>query len=153
MPKLSPCLTAFLAAGALAAWLLPMHAARATAAGAGPTAEVASMNQAVQQGAEIFATDKFGGVRTCSTCHSNGGKTEGTLPGGGHIPSLMGVAALFPKFVPQKHRVITLEQQLAHCIQGGLQGKPPASDSPEMVDLIAYLTSLSKGAVMGTQFK
>ena len=143
----------FLAAAALAAWLLPPHAARATAAGAKPTAEVASMSQAVHQGAEIFATDKFGGVRTCATCHSNGGRTEGTLPGGGHIPSLMGVAALFPKFVPQKHRVITLEQQLAHCIQGGLQGKPPASDSPEMVDLIAYLTSLSKGAVMGTQFK
>lgn len=124
------------------------------------TARVNSLEQAVQQGARIFASDSFGGKRTfngqpatCSACHSNGGKTEGTLPNGAHIPSLIGAAAEFPKFVAGKHKVITLEQQVVHCIRGGLAGKPPASDSPQMVDLLAYLTSLSKGSVMGKQFK
>jgi thiosulfate dehydrogenase len=32
-------------------------------------------------------------------------------------------------------------------------GKPPAYDSPAMIDLVTYLTQLSKGATMGQQFK
>jgi thiosulfate dehydrogenase len=146
---LAPCLAAVMVAGAIGSG----------AALASPT-KPASLEAAAQQGAHIFATDSFGGKRmfkgqpaTCASCHSNGGKTEGTLPNGAHIPSLIGVAAQFPKFISQKHKVITLEEQLAHCIQGGLQGKPPAYNSPQMVDLITYLTSLSKGAVIGKQFK
>lgn len=146
---------AALIAGAIVS--APALAASATATAA---ARVNSLQQAVQQGAHIFASDSFGGTRTfnsqpatCSACHSNGGKTEGTLPNGVHIPSLIGAAAQFPKFVAGKHAVITLEQQVAHCIRGGLAGTPPAYDSPQMVDLIAYLTSLSKGSVMGKQFK
>lgn len=115
--------------------------------------QATSLAQAVTQGRRIFDHDKFGGVRTCSACHINGGTTLGRLPNGTKIPSLMGVAAQFPRFNPKQHRVITLEQQLAHCIRGGLKGKPPAYDSPQMSDLATYLTSLSKGAVMGKQFK
>jgi cytochrome c len=48
--------------------------------------------------------------------------------------------------------VITLSQQLARCITGGVQGKPPAFGSSEMVDLETYVSSLSKGAIMGQQF-
>jgi thiosulfate dehydrogenase len=146
---------AVLVAGAIGSPPALANAATATA-----TAKVNSLEEAVQQGAHIFASDSFGGKRTfkgqqvtCAACHSNGGKTEGTLPNGARIPSLIGAAAEFPKFIPQKHEVITLEQQLVRCIRGGLQGKPPASDSPQMVDLITYLTSLSKGSVMGKQFK
>ncbi|HET9147961.1 MAG TPA: hypothetical protein VFN77_07925, partial [Acetobacteraceae bacterium] len=82
-------------------------------------AKPASLEAAAQRGAHIFATDSFGGKRmfkgqpaTCASCHSNGGRTEGTMPNGAHIPSLIGVAAQFPKFIPQKHKVITLEEQL-----------------------------------------
>ena len=115
--------------------------------------QATSLAQAVAQGKQIFDHDKFGGVRTCSACHINGGTTLGRLPNGAKIPSLIGVAAQFPRFNPKQHRVITLEQQLVHCIEGGLQGKAPAFDSPPMTDLVTYLTSLSKGAVMGKQFK
>ena len=146
---LLPSLAALMVTGAIASG----------AALASP-AKLASLEAAAQHGAHIFATDSFGGKRmfkgqpaTCASCHSNGGRTEGTLPNGAHIPSLIGVAAQFPKFNPQKHKVITLEEQLVHCIQGGLQGTPAAYDSPQMVDLITYLTSLSKGAVIGNQFK
>jgi cytochrome c len=52
----------------------------------------------------------------------------------------------------QRQSVVTLSRQIARCIAGGAQGTPPAFGSPEMIDLEIYLTSLSKGAVMGQQF-
>jgi thiosulfate dehydrogenase len=149
------CLAAVVVAGIIGSAPISANPATATAA-----ATVTSLEEAVRQGARIFASDSFGGKQTfkgqpatCAACHSNGGKTEGILPNGAHIPNLIGAAAEFPKFIPQKHQVITLEQQLVHCIRGGLQGKPPAYDSPQMVDLITYLTFLAKGSVMGEQFK
>jgi thiosulfate dehydrogenase len=112
-----------------------------------------SLSQAAMQGEHIFNHDKFGGVQTCSACHVNGGTTMGHLPNGTKIPSLMGVAAQFPRYNPAAHSVVTLQQQLAHCITGGLKGKPPSPNSTQMTDLVTYLTKLSKGAVMGQQFK
>jgi cytochrome c len=112
-----------------------------------------SLAQVAAQGEHLFNHDKFGGVRTCSSCHVNGGTTMGQLPNGAKIPSLMGVAAQFPRYNPAHHQVVTLEQQLAHCITGGLQGKAPPANSPQMTALVTYLTKLSKGAVMGQQFK
>lgn len=112
-----------------------------------------ALDKAAAQGLQIFNHDKFGGVRTCSTCHVNGGTTMGRLPNGAPIPSLVGAAAQFPKYKPTAHRVVTLEQQLVHCIRGGVQGKPPAASTSQMTDLITYLTKLSKGEVMGKQFK
>lgn len=135
---LTLCLTAIIA----------MPAARAT----GP-APASALNQAAARGLQLFNHDKFEGTRTCSTCHINGGTTLGRLPNGGPIPSLVGVAARFPEYRPGAHRVVTLEQQLVHCIRAGLQGRPPAADSSQMTDLITYLTKLSKGAVIGAQFK
>lgn len=123
------------------------------AADAASLTPATSLAQAVMQGKQIFNNDKFGGVRTCSACHINGGTTMGHLPNGAKIPSLMGVAAEFPRYNPAAHHVVTLEQQLVHCITGGLKGKAPAASSPQMTDLVTYLTKLSKGAVMGKQFK
>jgi cytochrome c len=115
-------------------------------------AQVSSIQQAVQQGAEIFTTDRFGGAATCQTCHANGGRAAGRLPDGTEVPSLAGAAAEFPKFVSQRQTVITLSQQIAGCIASGVQGKPPGFGSPKMVDLETYITSLSKGSVIGQQF-
>lgn len=118
-----------------------------------------SLDEAVQQGAQIFDSDSFGGKQmfrgqpaTCASCHSNNGKTEGVMPDGTRLPSLVGAAAAFPKFSPEKHEIITLEQQVMDCITGGLQGEPPTYNDLRVVDLITYLTSLSKGSVMGKQF-
>nr|WP_294510524.1 cytochrome C [uncultured Rhodopila sp.] len=125
---------------------------RAVAAEPAVAAEVGSIQQAARQGADIFANDRFGGAATCETCHANGGRTAGKLPNGKEIPSLAGAAAAFPRFVAKRQTVVTLSQQIARCIAGGVQGTPPAFGSPEMVDLETYITSLSKGAVMGQQF-
>jgi cytochrome c len=73
------------------------------------------------------------------------------MPSGAHIPSLIGAAANYPKFKAKKHAVYTLERQIVHCVRSGIMGKPPGYNSPEMVDLVVYLTALSKGATMGHQ--
>ncbi|MGC9268584.1 c-type cytochrome [Acidiphilium sp.] len=138
---------------ATAGLLMTAPALLIPAAQAAPLTPATSVTQAAAQGLHIFNHDKFGGVRTCSACHINGGTTMGQVPGGGKIPSLMGVAAQFPRYNPAAHQVVTLSTQLDHCITGGLQGKAPAANSVAMTDLITYLTKLSKGSVMGTQFK
>ena len=116
-------------------------------------AQSASLQQAVQHGAEMFAHESFGGTGTCEMCHLNGGRTVGSLPDGRPVPSLAGAAAAFPRFSQRSQSVMTLSQQLLRCIAGALQGQPPALGSAELVDLETYVTSLSKGSVMGEQFK
>lgn len=127
--------------GALAASAIGFSVFTATSAAAPPTSPI---EQAAQRGKHLFDHDKFGGVRTCDACHTDSG--TGTL-------SLVGVAAQFPKYNPKAGRVVTLEQQIANCMKHSNGGKAVASDSLQMADITAYLTKLSKGSVMGQQFK
>lgn len=136
---------------AMLVFCTPLIVGRSSAsAGLKPTSPIM---QAAARGKQIFEHDKFGGVRTCSSCHLNAGTTRGRLPNGVAIPSLVGAAARFPHYNSRRQRLVTLEQQIVHCIKGGLRGKPPAYDSRQMTDLVVYLTALSKGSVMGKQFR
>lgn len=113
-----------------------------TASAAPPPAS--PIEQAAQRGKQLFDHDKFGGVRTCDACHTDSG--TGAL-------TLVGAAAQFPKYNPKAGRVVTLEQQIANCMKHSNGGNAVAADSLQMADITAYLTRLSKGAVMGQQFK
>lgn len=153
----SSSISSSLAAVALASAIGSTSALKASAEDL--AVKASSLDEAVQQGARIFASDSFGSKQmfagqpaTCASCHSNNGKTEGLMPDGTHLPSLVGAAAAFPKFSSGRHEVITLEEQVIDCITGGLQGEAPAYNDPRIVDLIAYLTLLSKGSVLGKQF-
>lgn len=173
MPKLFPVRArsalrhaALLACAGLAATCgLPAHADTAPAGKFRATRRVSSLEQAAEQGAQVFANDTFGTrqtwvppnafnsrLMTCAACHTGGGRPEGTTPAGQHLPSLVGAAAKYPLYKGRKHAVYTLERQIVHCVRAGIMGKAPAYDSPEMVDLVVYLTQLSKGASMGEQF-
>lgn len=115
-------------------------------------ARVSSMADAVKVGQDLYMHETFGGVRTCNACHINGGVGPGRLPNGAAIPGLDGAAAKYPRFVAASGQVVTLEQQLVKCIQGAEKGKAPALGSAALGDLAAYVTSLSKGKVIGSQF-
>ncbi len=112
-----------------------------------------ALSQAVQKGAHIFNTDSFGSHErnargqhtTCSTCHIDGGRVMGRLPNGKRIPSLVNAAAIFPRYNPKMHKVITLETQIRGCVMNGLLGHPPAYGSQTMADLVSYLGSLAHG--------
>ena len=165
-PFAKPAMAFALLAAALVFGAGAASAATAPAGKFTATAKVSSVDEAADQGAQIFANDTFGTkqtwvppnafsshVMTCAACHTDGGKSEGTTPAGAHLPSLIGAAAKYPKFKGKKHAVYTLERQIVHCVRSGIMGKPPGYNSPEMIDLVAYLTQISKGATMGQQFK
>ncbi|MHB1514731.1 MAG: c-type cytochrome [Acidiferrobacteraceae bacterium] len=111
-----------------------------------------ALAEAAHRGAYLFGHDTFGGHRrmhgvpvTCETCHLGGGRVAGRLPNGARIPSLVNAAAIFPRYNPMAHGVVTLAMQIQHCIKGGLGGQPPALGSKTMVDMVAYLHTLAKG--------
>ncbi|OBS09884.1 c-type cytochrome [Acidihalobacter prosperus] len=108
-------------------------------AAAGPLA------QAIADGKHMFIHDTFGGRgMTCESCHRAAGMGP-TVVHGRHFPSLANAAAIFPRYNPRAHKVITLEDQIRGCVARGLGGKPPAGGSKAMADMVAYLTSLSQG--------
>lgn len=114
-----------------------------------------ALKDAAKRGGEMFAHDTFGGHRkmagaavTCETCHLGGGQVAGRLPNGKEIPSLVNAAVIFPRYAPKMHRVVTLEDQIQHCVKGGLGGKPPAYGSTAMADMVSYLASIAHGQPM-----
>lgn len=104
------------------------------------------LEKAIQGGKALFIHETFGGNgMTCQSCHAAGGVGPGKLPGGAAIPSLSNAAAIFPRFNQKANKVVTLEDQLRHCIAGGLQGKPPAYGSEQLTQLVSYVSSLAQG--------
>ncbi len=140
-------------------------------AGVGYAALPPALAQAVAHGARVFNDDHFGSeVRsvadaasafadmgspraharfmTCAACHVHGGRTRGQLPDGRHIPSLRNAAAVFPRYSAKSHRIVTLEDQIRHCVKDGIKGRPPTFGGATMVDLVSYLKSLATGRRM-----
>jgi thiosulfate dehydrogenase len=127
-------------------WMLASIGAAALLLAVPAGANAGALQEAVAHGREIFAHDTFAGRGlTCNSCHSGLGKTRGHLPNGASIPSLVKAAAIFPRFKPRLHKVVTLEQQVRGCVAGALGGKPPAYGSRTLVDLVTYLGSLAQG--------
>ncbi len=113
---------------------------------AGAAADADSLQQVVERGKDLFMTATFeGNGRHCNTCHKGGGTAMSELPDGKKFASLSNAAAIFPRYDEEHHRVKTLHDQVQHCARTALKGKPPAYDSPEMTELVTYLTSLSQG--------
>ena len=141
-----------LAASSLALVLALPVAAAMKEKPADPAAAAKMLDSAASEGGKIFAHDTFGSHRkihgmsvTCETCHLGGGQVAGRMPNGKAIPSLVNAAAIFPRYNPKFHSVVTLDMQIQHCVKGGLGGRPPALGSKTMVDMIAYLHSIAKG--------
>lgn len=109
-------------------------------------AEQSPLASAVSKGKSLFMHDTFGGNgMTCEACHRAAGLGPTVLPNGAKFPSLSNAAAIFPRYNPRAHKVITIEDQIRGCVARGLGGKPPAYSSASMHELVAYLTSLSQG--------
>jgi thiosulfate dehydrogenase len=74
----------------------------------------------------------------CRNCHFDGGRTKDTI-------SLVGVAAVYPKYRKRLQKISTLEERTADCFVYAIAGKAPPSNSPEMKALMAYYQWISKG--------
>lgn len=102
----------------------PAQAAWGGSKGSGGTetvGEKASRGGDAEKGKQLFTATTLGGStndKSCNTCHPDG---KGLEKAG-----------------------VNLESTIQACIQKALGGKPLATDSQEMKDLVAYITALKK---------
>ena len=122
-----------------------------------PKAVMSAQEQSGKRGEKLFNNTKLGtNGQSCNSCHPGGGTSGGTVntpmksavtgkPYELPVPSLVGAAATFPKFKVPNDRVITVQEMTNNCIMMFMAAKPLGLMSPEMVDLTAYVHSLSTG--------
>jgi thiosulfate dehydrogenase len=84
------------------------------------------------------------GQLSCGTCHLEGGRKD-------YAAKLAGVAARFPKYMERTGAVIPLQDRVNYCFTRSLAGNRLPTDSQEMVDIVNYLTFLSRGVPVGAK--
>lgn len=105
------------------------------------------LRQTVQQGYQIMLhttkllPDYAGDRLNCTNCHFAGGNTTGGKHNG---ISLVGVAAIYPRFDERSQRVIDLPTRINSCFERSMNGKALPLDSSEMLALVTYFQWISK---------
>ena len=108
------------------------------------------IHKQVMNGYRIFIeTPKYaphytGDKLTCNSCHIGGGNTLGGENGG---ISLVGVTAVYPKYVEESKKKISLKERINNCFIRSMNGKTLPENSQEMNDIIAYLTWISQEVI------
>jgi thiosulfate dehydrogenase len=89
-----------------------------------------------------YAGKYVGDKLRCSSCHFNGGITQGGKNGG---ISLVGVATKYPKYTQREKADLNLPMRINDCFERSMNGKPLPLDSKEMLALLTYYQWISKG--------
>lgn len=92
-----------------------------------------------------LASQYVGNKLACSDCHIASGTTD-------YASSMRDVAGLFPSFSQRAGRVITLTDRINECFVRSENGRPLPPDSPQMLAIVAYIQSLSKGQKQGQPY-
>jgi len=85
-----------------------------------------------------YAPNHVGNELDCTNCHFNAGMDKDTL-------SLVGVGAVFPRYIPMAKRAITLAELTNMCFMRYLNAKPLTVDSNEMTAILTYYQWISNG--------
>jgi len=80
----------------------------------------------------------------CTSCHLDAGTRAGVMP-------WVGVAARFPQYRARSGEMVSLEERIRGCFARSLNATPPAHGSADLVDIVAYLTWLSRGTPVGRE--
>lgn len=78
----------------------------------------------------------------CSNCHLKAGTVAFSGP-------WVGVTTRYPRFSRRSSSDVNLAQRIQGCFMRSMNGKAPATDSPEMIAIIAYMEWLSRGVKDG----
>ena len=78
----------------------------------------------------------------CTSCHLNAGLTRFAGP-------WVGVVTRFPQYRSRSDKVDTIADRINDCFERSLNGRRLAEGSPEMTDIISYMTWLSRGYAIG----
>jgi thiosulfate dehydrogenase len=80
----------------------------------------------------------------CVSCHLDDGRRAEAVP-------WVGVYGRFPQYRPRAGRVLSLEDEINGCIQRSMHGKPLDPGSKDVIDMVAYMSFLSRGIPVGMQ--
>lgn len=86
--------------------------------------------------------EHVGNRLSCSSCHFDGGITEGGRTGG---LSLVGVAAKYPIYRDRAHAAVDLVGRTNSCFERSMNGRALDPDSAEMTALMTYYHWISRG--------
>lgn len=114
-----------------------------------------TLEAGIKRGEKLFNDEKLGdnkSRKSCSTCHEDGGTVGGAaemewkgMKMKVNIPTLRGAAAHFPKPMGPMKALVDLAGMNNMCIMTFLKGAPIDKNSQQSTDLVAYVTSFSKG--------
>lgn len=107
----------------------------------GPEGEAIKLGYKLINETNTALKDYVGNQLACSSCHGSGG-TDSTS-------SLVGVTAVYPKYIARSGKVLTIEDRINGCFQRSMNGKPLPYNSDEMRAMVAYLTYISQGVPTG----
>ena len=104
-----------------------------------------------QQGRRVFdETPKYaasytGNSLSCGDCHIGSGTAAYAAP-------MIDMAGLFPMYNKRAGHVISLKNRIQECFTRSEAGTPPPLDSPQMLELVAYIDWLSRDGVKGKAY-
>ena len=106
---------------------------------AGPLGESIKRGLALVEHTPDSLPSYVGGNLRCTSCHLDRGLRPNAAP-------LAGVHNRFPKYIDRSGAVVPLEDRVNYCFTRSLAGRALPPRSREMVDIIAYLAFISRGA-------
>jgi thiosulfate dehydrogenase len=89
-----------------------------------------------------WARTYVGNGLSCGSCHLDAGCRPGAIP-------FAGVTAVYPMYRSRRAQIDTLEDRINDCFERSLAGRPLPVRSPQMRDIVAYMTWLSTGVPAG----
>jgi thiosulfate dehydrogenase len=89
-----------------------------------------------------YAGRYVGDKLSCTSCHFNGGVSEGGKNGG---LSLVGVATQYPAYQQRSKADVDLAARTNNCFERSMNGKPLPATSKEMLALLTYYQWISRG--------
>ncbi|BCJ88269.1 c-type cytochrome [Effusibacillus dendaii] len=109
----------------------------------GPEGEAIKLGYKLMNETNTALKEYVGNQMACSSCHGTGG-TDSTA-------SLVGVTAVYPKYISRAGKVLTIEDRINGCFQRSMNGKPLPYDSDQMRAMVAYLSYISQGVPTGVK--
>lgn len=83
---------------------------------------------------------------SCTSCHAGDGLDKETS-------SLVGVAAVYPKYRERADEIITLEDRINGCMVRSMNGQPFEEGDEDLDAMVAYLTYISEGIPIGAELE
>lgn len=81
---------------------------------------------------------------SCTSCHAGAGLEE-------DASSLVGMAAVYPMYIPRSGQIVTLEERINGCMVRSMNGEKFAADDEDLDAMVAYLTYISEGIPVGAE--